>query len=277
MLVSVSQPVPLHKTMQGSGRPVILIHGWPLSSAAWQHQLGPLDDAGFRVITYDRRGFGQSQTPDSGIGTGYDYDTLASDLARLIEDDDLRDVTLVGFSMGGGEVARYVALYGEGRLRSVVFAASVTPYLLQTPDNPDGPLTRTKAAENDAGLTADRSAFFDAFATGFYSAHGSLMVSEAERQAAVALCHMSDPTAALACMRAFGTTDFRADLARMTVPALVMHGDADGIVDFAGSGQRAHSANRHSELVVIKGAPHGMNVSHAAQFNAALIAFLNKS
>jgi pimeloyl-ACP methyl ester carboxylesterase len=254
----------------GSGRPVILIHGWPLSGEAWKKQITALSGAGYRVITYDRRGFGRSDKPASG----YDYDTFAADLAGLIDDRQLSDVTLVGFSMGGGEVARYVANYGESKLRSVVFAAAVPPYLMKTPDNPDGPLTKDKAEEMESGLKADRASFFDGFTKDFFSANGELKVSEAERQDAIELCMESDQTAALGAMQAFGTTDFREDLRKITVPTLVIHGDADGIVPLAGSGQRTHAAIPGSTLVVVEGAPHGFNVSHAERFNSELIDFL---
>lgn len=256
----------------GTGRPVILIHGWPLSGEAWSKQVPALREAGYRVITYDRRGFGRSGKPASG----FDYDTLAADLAGLIEDRDLSDVTLVGFSMGGGEVARYVGTYGEDKLRSVVFAAAVPPYLMQGPDNPDGPLTKEKAAEMEEGLRTDRATFFDGFTKDFFSANGELKVTEGERQDAIALCQQSDQAAALGCMEAFGTTDFRQDLPRITVPTLVIHGDADGIVPLEGSGARTHAAVQGSELIVIEDAPHGFNVSHADQFNAALIDFLRR-
>lgn len=254
----------------GSGRPVVLIHGWPLSGASWAHQVAPLRDAGFRVVTYDRRGFGRSDKPS----TGYDYDTLAADLARLVEERDLRDVTLVGFSMGGGEVARYVANHGEDRLAAVVFAAAVPPFLMQTDDNPDGPLTKEAAAELEKGLRADRTTFFDGFARGFFSVDGELKVSEEELDRAIALCHQSSQTAALGCMKAFGTTDFRDDLGKVTVPTLVLHGDSDAIVPIEGSGALTHAAIPGSRLVVLAGAPHGCNVSHAAEFNAALLEFL---
>ncbi|WP_369977179.1 alpha/beta fold hydrolase [Xanthomonas bundabergensis] len=254
----------------GSGRPVVLIHGWPLSAEAWQAQVGPLQDAGYRVVAYDRRGFGRSDKPSDG----YDYDTLAADLAGVLEDKDLQDAVLVGFSMGGGEVARYVARHGSARLGGVVFAAAVPPYMLKTDDNPEGPLSKDKAQEMEQGLTASREAFFDQFTRQFFSANGELKVSEAQRQDAIALCRQSDQTAALGCMKAFGTTDFRQDLAAVDVPTLVLHGDADATVPFEGSGQRTHRAIAGSTLVVLPDAPHGCNVSHADAFNAALLAFL---
>ncbi|MEE7565654.1 alpha/beta hydrolase, partial [Xanthomonas sp. Kuri4-3] len=194
----------------------------------------------------------------------------------VLDDLDLRDVTLVGFSMGGGEVARYVANYGEDRLHSVVFAAAVPPYLLKTADNPDGPLPQAQADEMRAGLEQDRTTFFDSFTKQFFTANGELKVTEAQRQEAVTLSHQSDQKAALGCMKAFATTDFRDDLKRISVPTLVLHGDADGTVPLAGSGQRTHAAIPGSELVVVEDAPHGFNVSHAEPFNAALLAFLKK-
>ncbi len=273
MTSSAATPIRFHvEDSGGNGRPVVLIHGWPLSGASWQAQVGPLRDAGHRVITYDRRGFGRSDKPDGG----FDYDTLAADLAGLVDDLDLRDATLVGFSMGGGEVARYVARHGEDRLRSVVFAAAVPPYLMQTGDNPDGPLTSDKAQEMEDGLRQDREAFFDQFTKDFFSANGELKVTESQRQDALAMCLQSDQAAALGCMKAFATTDFRDDLSKLTVPTLVLHGDSDGTVPLEGSGQRTHAGIAGSELVVIKGAPHGCNVSHAGEFNAALRAFLAK-
>ena len=256
----------------GTGRPIVLIHGWPLSGASWQAQVGPLRDAGYRVIAYDRRGFGRSDKP----ADGFDYDSLTADLAGLLEERDLRDATLVGFSMGGGEVARYIARHGQDRLRSVVFASAVPPYLLKTDDNPDGPLTKEKAKEMEVGLKADRETFFDQFTKDFFSAKGELKVTESQRQDALALCLQSDQTAALGCMKAFATTDFRDDLKRVKLPTLVIHGDSDGIVPFEGSGKRTHAAIAGSQLVVLPDAPHGCNVSHADAFNAALLAFVGK-
>ncbi|WP_375482072.1 alpha/beta fold hydrolase [uncultured Jatrophihabitans sp.] len=256
----------------GAGRPVVLIHGWPLSGESWSEQVGPLQAAGYRTVAYDRRGFGRSDKPHGG----YDYDTLASDLDSLLTEMDLTDVTLVGFSMGGGEVARYVAKYGQQRLHSVVFAAAVPPYLAKTDDNPDGPLDDETANGMKSGLESDRDSFFDEFTTQFFSAGDELKVSEQQRQDAIGLCRQSDQRAALGCMEAFATTDFRDDLPAVTVPTLVIHGDSDGVVPFEGSGARTHAAIPQSELVVLQGAPHGCNVSHAQQFNDALIAFLAK-
>lgn len=261
----------------GPGRPVVLIHGWPLSAESWDQQVPALTDAGYRVIAYDRRGFGRSAP-----GSAYDYNTLAQDLAGIIETLDLNNATLVGFSMGGGEVARYVSRNGSSRLRSVVLAAAVPPYLMQTDDNPDGPLTESAAKTMEQGLRADRTAFFDDFTTQFFSVKrmlglvSDLKVTEETRQNAIAICLQSDEAAALACMKSFATTDFRSDLPTFTLPTLVIHGDGDGTVPFEGSGARTHRAIADSHLVVIKDAPHGMNVSHAPQFNAALLDFLRQ-
>ena len=254
----------------GSGRPVVLIHGWPLSKESWREQIPALSEAGFRVVAYDRRGFGHSDKP----GGGYDFDTLTEDLDGLIRELDLHDTSLVGFSMGGGEVARFVSKYGQERIRSVVFASAVPPYMLLTDDNPEGPLTKDHAATMTADLTADREGFFDQFTKDFFSVNGALQVTEAQRQQAVEICRLSDQKAALACMKAFGTEDFRNDLPKVNIPALVIHGDGDVIVPFPGSGARTHKAIPHSHLTVIAGGPHGCNVSHPSEFNSALIGFL---
>ncbi|MDP2418196.1 MAG: alpha/beta hydrolase [Hydrogenophaga sp.] len=254
----------------GSGRPVVLIHGWPLSAQAWAAQVPVLQAAGYRVVAYDRRGFGQSDKPD----TGYSYDTLADDLQHVLEQCALQQVTLVGFSMGGGEVARYIARHGESRLHSVVFAAAVTPCLMQSPSNPDGPLTPESAQDKKAAFQRDRSAYFDQFTQDFFSAHGVLQVTESQRADTLALCEQSASHAALACMEAFATTDFREDLEHVTVPTLVIHGDADAVVPMEGSGLRTHRAVPHSQWVAVSGAPHGLNVSHPQAFNAALLGFL---
>jgi pimeloyl-ACP methyl ester carboxylesterase len=255
----------------GSGRPVVLIHGWPLTAQAWEPQVSVLRAAGYRVVAYDRRGFGRSDKPDSV----YDYDVLADDLQRVLEQCALQSVTLVGFSMGGGEVARFVSRHGESRLHSVVFAAAVPPYLMHTADNPEGPLSPDKAHESRQALEKDRNAFFDQFTRNFFSAKGVLQVTEAQRSAAIAMCQQSAQQAALACMDAFHTTDFREDLKQVSVPTLVIHGDADAIVPIEGSGLRTHRAVPHSKLVQVNGAPHGFNVSHAQAFNKALLDFLN--
>jgi len=254
----------------GNGRTVVLIHGWPLSGESWAHQVAAFEAAGHRVVTYDRRGFGRSDKPL----TGYSYDTLTEDLHAVLEALDLNDVTLVGFSMGGGEVARYFSKYGAERLRSVVFAAAVPPYLLKTPGNPDGPLEATEAAKMTAGLTANQDTFYDDFTKNFFSVDGQLVVSEEERQAALTLAHQAFKPAALEAMASFANTDFREDLEKVTVPTLVIHGDGDAVVPFEGSGARTHAAIAGSELHVIAGGPHGINASHPEEFNRVILEFL---
>ena len=255
----------------GSGRPVVLIHGWPLSGESFADQVPAIQDAGYRVITYDRRGFGRSQPAD-----GYSYDVLAQDLRNLLEELDLTDVTILGFSMGGGEIARYFGKFGNDRVRSVVFAAAVPPYLLKADDNPEGPLPQEVADQMKAGLTEDEEAFYDQFTKDFFSAGGEMKVSEEQRQQAIALTKQADKDAALGCMEAFATTDFREDLKKIDVPTLVLHGDSDATVPFEGSGQRTHQAIEGSHLHVIEGGPHGCNVSHADEFNRAVIQFLER-
>ena len=259
------------KDTGGDGRPVVLIHGWPLSGEAWSVQIPALKDAGYRVLAYDRRGFGRSDPGDT-----YDYDALSDDLRNIVTDLELDDVTLVGFSMGGGEVARYASRHGLDKVRSLVFAGAVPPFLLKSDDNPDGPLTEEAAGEMRSGVEHDRDSFFDDFTTAFFSAGDDLLVSEEQRQDAIALCKQSDQEATLGCMDAFGTTDFRDDLTTIDVPTLVIHGDSDGIVPFEGSGKRTHDAIDGSELVLVEGGPHGFNLSHADEFNQALLEFLEK-
>lgn len=258
----------------GTGRPVVLIHGWPLSGKSWKKQISALQAAGFRVITYDRRGFGESDKPLLGYG----YDTLAEDLSGLLEAMKLRDVTLVGFSMGGGEVARYIAKHGEERLHSIVFAGAITPMMMNLPNNPEGPLENSQAMKMTLDLTTDSDAFFDDFTKKFFSpnANGTPMVSEAERQEAITLCKQASKAAALEAMQAFGISDFREDILKITVPTLVLHGDADGIVPLAGSALRTHKAIKHSQLHVVAGGTHGFNVTHAEEFNFALVEFLQQ-
>ncbi len=254
----------------GSGRPVVLIHGWPLSGESWKEQVPAFEAAGYRVVTYDRRGFGRSDKPL----TGYGYDRLTDDLQAVLEALDLRDVTLVGFSMGGGEVARYFTRHGAERIHSAVFASAVPPYLLQTPGNPDGPLPVSEAAKMTAGLTADQDAFYDQFTTDFFSVDGELKVTEEQRQEALALAHQAFKPAALEAMASFANTDFRDDLPNVTVPTLVIHGDSDATVPLEGSGARTHAAIPSSTLHVVAGAPHGVNVSHAEEWNRVVLEFL---
>ena len=263
-------PIELHYEDYGLGKPVVLIHGWPLSGRSWENQLPALRGAGYRVITYDRRGFGDSSQP----WEGYDYDTFTADLNSLLEHLDLREATLVGFSMGGGEVVRYLSTYGTDRVAKAVLAAAVPPYLYKSADNPDGGLDDETIAGFQAAVTADRLAFLEEFTANFFKAGRKLKVSEAQRQYAQDIAAFASPKGTLDCITAWGRTDFRGDVDKATVPVLIVHGDSDGIVPIEVSGRRAAEAIAGSELVVIKGGPHGINTSHAKEFNQALLDFL---
>ena len=267
-----STPIELHYEDHGSGKPVVLIHGWPLSGRSWENQVPALIEAGHRVITYDRRGFGDSSQP----WNGYDYDTFAADLDALLQHLDLREVTLVGFSMGGGEVVRYISTYGTDRIAKAVLAAAVPPYLYKSDDNPEGGLDDATIASFQAGVTGDRLAFLDGFSTNFFSAGGDLKVSQPQREYARDIAAFASPKGTLDCINAFGRTDFRGDLDKVTVPTLVIHGDADAIVPFEVSGKRSAELIKGAELHIVKGGPHGINASHAQEFNAALLGFLAK-
>jgi non-heme chloroperoxidase len=266
-----STPVELYYEDHSSGSPVVLIHGWPLSGRSWEDQVAALIEAGHRVITYDRRGFGKSSQPYGG----YDYDTFAADLAALLEHLDLRDATLVGFSMGGGEVARYISRYGTDRVSKVVLAAAVPPYLYQSADNPEGGLDDATIEQFKDGVRGDRIAFLDEFTTNFFAAGDrSDLISEPSRLYHREIAAFASPKGTLECIDAFSYTDFRDDLSEIGVPTLIIHGDSDASVPFEVSGKRSHEAIADSSLVLIEGAPHGFNATHADQFNRALLDFL---
>ena len=264
-------PIDIYYEDHGQGRPVVLIHGWPLSGRSWERQVPALVAAGHRVITYDRRGFGASSQP----WEGYDYDTFAADLHRLLEHLDLTDVALVGFSMGGGEVARYVGRYGTERVTRAVFAAAVPPFLGRTADNPDGAIDEATLAGFHEGIRTDRVAFVDGFVTNFFAVRGRTdLVSPPQRDYNAAIAAGASPKGTLDCTTAFTRTDFRGDLEAFTIPTLVIHGDADAIVPFEASGKRTGEAISGSKVVVVPDAPHGLNVTHADAFNEELLDFL---
>lgn len=266
-----AQAVNLHYEDHGAGKPVVLIHGWPLSGRSWEAQVPALVDAGHRVISYDRRGFGLSSQP----WEGYDYDTLSADLHALIEHLDLREITLVGFSMGGGEVARYVGSHGTERVRKAAFAAAIPPFLHKTDANPDGGLDDATIQGFVDALHADRVGFIDSFLHNFFAAgERTDLISEPARLYNRHVAEFASPKGTIDCVRAFSHTDFRDDLKRFDIPTLVIHGDSDAIVPLEVSGRRTHKAIAGSELVVIEGAPHGVNATHPEQFNRALVDFL---
>jgi pimeloyl-ACP methyl ester carboxylesterase len=263
-------PIELHYTDQGEGQPVVLSHGWPLSGRSWEAQVPALIGAGYRVITYDRRGFGQSSQP----WNGYEYDTFANDLAELVNHLDLTDAVLIGFSMGGGEVVRYLRNHGLDRVSKIVLASAVTPYLFKSDDNPDGALDDAFIEGFVDQVATDRMAFLDEFLVGFFSANGKLKVSQQQKDYAFSLAAMASPKATMDCINAWGRTDFRNDLANVTVPTLVIHGDADAIVPIEVSGNRAARDIEGAQLVVIKDGPHGVTASHPKEWNEAVLGFL---
>jgi non-heme chloroperoxidase len=255
----------------GAGRPVVLIHGWPLSGHSWEKQVPPLLEGHYRVITYDRRGFGWSSQP----ATGYNYDTLAADLNTLIEKLDLNDITLVGFSMGGGEVARYLAKYGSARVRQAVFVSAITPFLLKTDENPDG-VDEKIFGDIQQGLSKDRPAFLAQFFKMFYNDHLlGKQISEEAMRASWSTAIQASAIATYACVDAW-LEDFRNDLATISVPTLVVHGDADKVVPFKSSGKRMPDLIDDCRLVTIPDAPHGLNWTHSETLNQELVAFLKE-
>ena len=278
LTVPGSTDVDLYYEDHGTGAPVVLIHGWPLSGRSWEAQVPALVAAGHRVITYDRRGFGDSSQP----WTGYDYDTFSADLDALLTHLDVTGATLVGFSMGGGEVVRYIARYGSSRVAGAVLAAAVPPYLYKSDDNPDGGLDDATIEQFETGVKTDRIDFLEEFTTNFFSAGKGLTgpkvrVSEPQRQYARHIAEFASPKGTLDCIAAFGRTDFRGDVqavAASGVPVLVIHGDSDAVVPFEVSGKRSAELIPGAQLHVVEGGPHGINASHAEEFNRVLLEFL---
>jgi pimeloyl-ACP methyl ester carboxylesterase len=263
--------VELYYEDHGAGRPVVLVHGWPLSGRAWEKQVFALVAAGYRVVTYDRRGFGRSSQPWSG----YDYDTFTADLEVVMRHLDLRDVTLVGFSMGGGEAVRFTAQDGGSRVAQMVLLAAVPPYLYRSEDNPEGGVDDATIQSLEEGVRGDRLAFLDGFTKGFFGVdRRPELLSEPARHYFWRIASEASPKGTLDCIRAFSATDFRSELAAITVPTLVLHGDSDTIVPFEVSGRRSHEAIAGSRLVVVEGGPHGLTATHADEVNDALLDFL---
>jgi non-heme chloroperoxidase len=267
-----SANIDLYYEDHGSGQPVILIHGYPLSCSSWEKQLPVLLNAGHRVIAYDRRGFGKSSQPT----TGYNYDTFAEDLHKLITHLELRDFALVGFSMGGGEVARYIGKYGSKGMSKAVILSGVPPFLLKTPDNPEG-VDQSVFDGIEKAVTADRYAFFTEFFKNFYNTDVLLnkRVSEQVVQASWNVAALSSATASLACVPTWHE-DFRKDLAKIDIPTLVMHGDADRILPINAAGARTAKLIKGARFVVVKDGPHCISWTHADEVNTELVNFLGK-
>jgi len=267
--------VELYYEDQGSGQPVVLIHGYPLDGHSWERQTRELLAAGYRVITYDRRGFGQS----SKVGSGYDYDTFAADLDTLLETLDLRDVVLVGFSMGTGELARYVSRHGHERVAKLAFLASLEPFLVQRDDNPTGVPQEVFDGISQAARS-DRFAWFTQFYGDFYNLDENLgsRISQQAVDASWATAVGSAPVAAYAVVPAW-LEDFRADVAAVREagkPSLILHGTADNILPIDATARPFHEAFPEADYVEVEGAPHGLLWTHADEVNAALLAFLAK-
>lgn len=268
-----STPIELFYEDHGSGQPVVLIHGFPLDGHSWEKQTAALLDAGYRVITYDRRGFGRS----SQVTTGYDYDTFAADLKVVLDTLDLRDAVLVGFSMGTGEVGRYVGTYGTERVAKVAFLASLEPYLLKTDDNPDGAAPREFFEGIVDAVKADRYAYFTQFYKDFYNLDenlGTRISEEAVRNSWNIAAGSGAVASAAAPLTWF--TDFRADIPKIDVPALILHGTADNILPIDATGRAFYKLLPQADYVEVEGAPHGLLWTHADEVTEALLAFLGK-
>ena len=264
-----SADIQIYYEDRGSGRPVVLIHGWPLNGGSWERQAAALLGAGYRVITYDRRGFGRSSQP----AEGYDYDTLAKDTYQLLEKLDLKDATLVGFSMGGGEVARYMGKYDNGRVGQVAFTASIAPALRKSGSNPEG-VDPAVFETVKQGIEKDRFGFLEWFLANFFNTDKlGDRISAAAVHANFNVAAGSSYHGMLNCVDAW-LEDFRDDIKQIKVPTLVIHGDADRILPLEATGARTAKLIPGAKLHVIKDGPHGLNWTHAAEFNEALLKFL---
>lgn len=253
----------------GKGQPVVLIHGWPSSKEMFEYNIAGIVNSGYRVIKYDRRGFGKSSKP----WTGYDYDTLASDLNELIEQLQLDKVILVGFSMGGGEVIRYIARYGQSKLDRVVLLSSIIPYMLKTPDNREG-VDQKVFDQMAADIKEDRMAFLDQFGKDFFGAGFlSKPLSDPLMQHFHQLAAVAPQHSTLACAQSFSTTDFRQDLTKVALPVLIIHGDSDKIVPLEASSERTAKLLPQAEYIVYQDAPHGLFYTHRDLLNQHLVDF----
>ncbi|WP_406004838.1 alpha/beta hydrolase [Streptomyces sp. NBC_00637] len=268
-----SADIEVHYEDKGTGRPVVLIHGYPLDGNSWEGQTSALLDAGYRVVTYDRRGFGKSSQPS----TGYDYDTFAADLHTVMETLDLREAVLVGFSMGTGEVARYLSTYGSARVAKAVFLASLEPFLLVTDDNPEGAAPLSFFEGVSAAAKKDRYAFFSGFYNDFFNLDENLgtRVSEEAVRNAWNVAAGSGAIASVAAPLAW-PTDFRADIPKIDVPALIVHGTADRTLPIDATGRRFAKALPAAQYTEIEGAPHGLLTTHTAEVNEILLDFLSR-
>jgi non-heme chloroperoxidase len=267
-----SAAIEIHYEDHGCGQPVVLIHGYPLNGASWEKQERVLLQAGYRVISYDRRGFGKSSQPT----VGYDYDTFAADLNALLEHLDISDVVLVGFSMGTGEVTRYLGTYGSTRVAKAVLMGTIPPFLLKTSDNPEG-VDGAVFDEIKAAVVKDRPAYFKDFLDNFYNVDvlGGTRISEQAWQNSFTVAIGASAYAARACVDTW-LTNFREDLPKIDVPTLLIHGDADRILPYAATAARLPGLIKDLEFVTVKGGPHNIAWTHPDEVNGALLAFLAK-
>jgi non-heme chloroperoxidase len=257
----------------GSGQPIVLIHGFPLSGHSWEKQTSVLLDAGYRVITYDRRGFGASSQPS----VGYDYDTFAADLNELMTRLDLRDAVLIGFSMGTGEVTRYLGIYGSERVQKAVLIAPLQPFLLKTDDNPQG-VDKSIFDEIMRAIVADRPKYLSTFFTDFYNVDvlDETRISEDAVRASFQVAAGASALATLKCVPTW-LTDFRADLPKIDVPVLIVHGDADRILPIEATGAKLPELIKDSRFIVVPNGPHAIIWTHADDVNSELLDFLGKN
>jgi pimeloyl-ACP methyl ester carboxylesterase len=265
-----SGKIDLYYEDHGGGTPVVLIHGYPLSGTSWEKQTAALLAAGHRVITYDRRGFGRSSQPS----TGYNYDTFAADLHKIVTKLALKDFVLAGFSMGGGEVARYIGKYGSKGVKKAIFISGVPPFLLKTPENPEG-VDGSVFEGIQRSVAADRYAFFTEFFKNFYNTDRLMgqRVSEQAVQASWNIAAAASPTASYACVPAWHE-DFRKDLAYIDIPSLVIHGDADRILPISASGERTAKMVAGARFSIIPDGPHCIIWTHAEEVNREVLSFL---
>ena len=265
-----AEPISIYYEDLGKGKPVVFIHGWPLSGAMWEYQVTQLTQQGLRCITYDRRGFGNSDRPFDG----YDYNTLAGDLKSLLDGLNLQDVTLVGFSMGGGEIAKYFSLYGGARVAKVVLVSAVVPYMLHTSDNPEG-VPQEEFDKMAKGMIDDRPSFMETFNKDFFGV--SLLnhpVSDAFLANSLARVMEASPIATLQCAKSFSSTDFRQDVLKINVPTLIIHGDSDKTVPIKATGEESAKAIKGAQFIIYEGAAHGLFYTEKERLNQDLVDFI---
>lgn len=268
-----SATIDLHYQDHGSGKPVILLHGWPLNERSWENQEAVLLAKGFRVISYARRGFGESSKPASG----YDYDTFAEDLHKLITRLDLREITLIGFSMGTGEIARYISTYGSERVEKAVFISGILPALLKTEGNPMG-VEKKVFDEMIRKCIEDRPAFIKGFLKDFYS-HGIIGLKDVSQEVIDFSWNLAMEASAIATVKCIDSwlEDFRSDIAKIKIPTLVIHGSGDKITPIKATGERLKEMLPGAQFLELEGGPHGLLASHASDVNAALVRFLGEA